>query len=210
MRPTRHSAVEIARAARCGPCRKCGPHRTLEQRDSLRQMGNAMRFRTAVTGLLFACVIGAAPAFAQGPAPGSCANPNALGVSRTVEIDTTGGPGFGFEHYKEYDFLSLKEVVLTFDDGPQVGYTHAILRALADQRVKATFFSSSARWRPVFPRSCATWPRPAIPSARIPGRTSRLASSRPRPTGRRRSRKASAPCIAPSAVRSRHSSATEA
>ena len=26
-----------------------------------------------------------------------CSNPDALGVSRVVEIDTTGGPGFGFE-----------------------------------------------------------------------------------------------------------------
>ena len=68
-----------------------------------------------------------------GPRPGraACPNPNALGVSRTVEIDTTGGPGFGFEHYKVYDFLLLKEVVLTFDDGPQVGHTHAVLDALA-------------------------------------------------------------------------------
>jgi glutathione peroxidase len=47
-----------------------------------------------------------------------CANPDALGVSRTVEIDTTGGPGFGFEHFKQLDFLRDKEVVLTFDDGP--------------------------------------------------------------------------------------------
>jgi hypothetical protein len=30
--------------------------------------------------------------------PTSCSNPNALGISRVVEIDTTGGPGFGFEH----------------------------------------------------------------------------------------------------------------
>jgi peptidoglycan-N-acetylglucosamine deacetylase len=104
-------------------------------------MGKAMRFRTAVTGLVFAGATCVGTAFAQGPAPGSCANPNALGISRTVEIDTTGGPGFGFEHYKEYDFLNLKEVVLTFDDGPQVGHTHAILRALADQCIKATFFS---------------------------------------------------------------------
>ena len=37
---------------------------------------------------------------------------------RTVEIDTTGGPGFGFEHFKELDFLRDQEVVLTFDDGP--------------------------------------------------------------------------------------------
>src|SRR5262245_18240296 len=50
--------------------------------------------------------------------PTSCSNPNALGVSRVVEIDTTGGPGFGFEHFKAHDFLREGEVVLTFDDGP--------------------------------------------------------------------------------------------
>src|SRR5947208_7454664 len=33
----------------------------------------------------------------------SCSNPNALGVARVVEIDTTGGPGFGFEHFKSHD-----------------------------------------------------------------------------------------------------------
>jgi peptidoglycan/xylan/chitin deacetylase (PgdA/CDA1 family) len=76
-------------------------------------------------------------AFAQG----ACPNPNALGVARTVEIDTTDAPGFGFEHYKVYDFLRLKEVVLTFDDGPQAVHTQAVLDALAAQCTKATFFS---------------------------------------------------------------------
>lgn len=70
-----------------------------------------------------------------------CQNPNALGVSRTVQIDTTGGPGFGFEHYKVHDFLSDKEVVLTFDDGPQVNTTRAVLDALDAHCTKATFFS---------------------------------------------------------------------
>jgi len=70
----------------------------------------------------------------------ACTNPNALGVSRTVEIDTTGGPGFGFEHFKQHDFLRDKEVVLTFDDGPWVS-TPAVLKALADECVKATFFA---------------------------------------------------------------------
>ena len=70
-----------------------------------------------------------------------CPNPNALGVSRTVEIDTTGGPGFGFEHYKAYDFLQAKEVVLTFDDGPQKFSTEMVLAALAEQCTKAIFFS---------------------------------------------------------------------
>ena len=70
-----------------------------------------------------------------------CANPDALGVSRVVEIDTTGGPGFGFEHFKQLDFLADKEVVLTFDDGPWPGNTPAVLKALADECTKAVFFS---------------------------------------------------------------------
>jgi peptidoglycan/xylan/chitin deacetylase (PgdA/CDA1 family) len=83
----------------------------------------------------------AAPAAAAGfhpPVP-PCENPNALGVSRVVEIDTTGGPGFGWEHFKELDFLRDHEVVLTFDDGPWPT-TPAVLKALADQCVRATFF----------------------------------------------------------------------
>jgi peptidoglycan-N-acetylglucosamine deacetylase len=71
----------------------------------------------------------------------SCANPDALGVSRVVEIDTTGGPGFGFEHFKQLDFLADKEVVLTFDDGPWPLNTPAVLKALADQCTKGLFFS---------------------------------------------------------------------
>jgi peptidoglycan-N-acetylglucosamine deacetylase len=70
-----------------------------------------------------------------------CANPAGIGVSRIVEIDTTGGPGFGFEHYKAFDFLEPKEVVLTFDDGPQKFHTEAVLAALANHCTKAIFFS---------------------------------------------------------------------
>ncbi|RXT48456.1 polysaccharide deacetylase family protein [Bradyrhizobium betae] len=71
----------------------------------------------------------------------ACANPNALGVSRVVEIDTTGGPGFGFDHFKQFDFLTDKEVVLTFDDGPWPVNTPAVLKALADECTKGLFFS---------------------------------------------------------------------
>jgi len=67
------------------------------------------------------------------PSKTACANPDALGVSRVVEIDTTGGPGFGFEHFKQLDFLADKEVVLTFDDGPWPANTPAVLKALAEQ-----------------------------------------------------------------------------
>jgi peptidoglycan/xylan/chitin deacetylase (PgdA/CDA1 family) len=89
--------------------------------------------------------ISAQPAAALKPAAATqpktaCANPDALGVSRVVEIDTTGGPGFGFEHFKQFDFLADKEVVLTFDDGPWPANTPAVLKALADECTKAVFF----------------------------------------------------------------------
>jgi peptidoglycan/xylan/chitin deacetylase (PgdA/CDA1 family) len=66
--------------------------------------------------------------------------PGALGVSRVLEIDTSGGPRFGFQ-YKEPDLLQPGEVVLTFDDGPLPAYTRVILDALAAHCTKATFFS---------------------------------------------------------------------
>ena len=82
----------------------------------------------------------AAPAEPRQPARAACNNPNALGVARTVEVDTTGGPGFGFEHFKELDFLKEKEVVLTFDDGPWEKNTPAVLKALADECTTGIFF----------------------------------------------------------------------
>jgi peptidoglycan/xylan/chitin deacetylase (PgdA/CDA1 family) len=89
----------------------------------------------------------ASPPAAAAPAPAPAAqavscpgNPNALGVARTVQIDTTGGPGFGFEHFKTHDFLKPGEVVLTFDDGPWQNNTPAVLAALARHCTKATFF----------------------------------------------------------------------
>src|SRR3954451_7031398 len=81
------------------------------------------------------------PAVAIGQPDTACANPAALGVSRVVEVDTNGGPGFGFQHFKQLDFLADKEVVLTFDDGPWPGNTPAVLKALADECTKAVFFS---------------------------------------------------------------------
>ena len=82
----------------------------------------------------------AAPAPAPAPAKAACANPNAIGIARVVEIDTTGGPGFGFEHFKQLDFLRDKEVVLTFDDGPWPINTPSVLKTLADECTSGIFF----------------------------------------------------------------------
>jgi peptidoglycan/xylan/chitin deacetylase (PgdA/CDA1 family) len=81
----------------------------------------------------------AAPPPVASPAAANC-KPGALGTTRTVEIDTTGGPGFGFEHFKQHDFLRDKEVVLTFDDGPWLNTTAAVVKALGEECVRATFF----------------------------------------------------------------------
>jgi peptidoglycan/xylan/chitin deacetylase (PgdA/CDA1 family) len=79
------------------------------------------------------------------PAPAlpksTCVNPDALGISRVVVVDTTGGPGFGLDHFKQFDFLADHEVVLTFDDGPWPNNTPAVLKALADECTTGIFFS---------------------------------------------------------------------
>jgi peptidoglycan/xylan/chitin deacetylase (PgdA/CDA1 family) len=98
----------------------------------------------------------AAPQSAAAPAPSpaksapTCDKPDGMGLARTVEIDTTGGPAFGTEHFKQYDFLRDKEVVLTFDDGPWPENTPMVIKALTDMCVKATFFEigEHASWRP--------------------------------------------------------------
>jgi peptidoglycan/xylan/chitin deacetylase (PgdA/CDA1 family) len=87
----------------------------------------------------------------------SCDKPGGMGLSRIVEIDTTGGPGFGFETFKQYDFLRDKEVVLTFDDGPWPENTPAVLKALTDNCLKGTFFEvgEHAIWHPQIAKQVA-------------------------------------------------------
>ncbi len=103
----------------------------------------------AVTAVLVTALAGATMALAQSAgdpkpatAPDACAsNPDVLGVSRVVEIDTAGGPRFGQLQYKDLDPLADKEVVLTFDDGPARRFTLPILNALDAECTKATFFA---------------------------------------------------------------------
>jgi peptidoglycan-N-acetylglucosamine deacetylase len=65
-----------------------------------------------------------------------------LGVSRIVDIDTSGGPIYGkiTRYAREPSFLKAKEVVLTFDDGPVPRITRQILKTLEAHCAKATFF----------------------------------------------------------------------
>lgn len=78
-----------------------------------------------------AALIAATPALACGP--------DALGVSRTIEI---GGPAeaVGLKTYPRTIALADKELILTFDDGPNPSTTNRILAALDAECVKATFF----------------------------------------------------------------------
>ena len=99
----------------------------------------------------------AAAAPPAAPSAPVCDKPGGMGLARTVEIDTTGGPGFGFEHFKQYDFLRDKEVVLTFDDGPWPENTPMVLKALADNCLKAIFFEigEHAIWHPEIAKQVA-------------------------------------------------------
>jgi peptidoglycan/xylan/chitin deacetylase (PgdA/CDA1 family) len=96
----------------------------------------------AVTGLLAASLAllpSAMPTVAM--AQGTCADPGkALGVARTIEIDTATGPLFGGVQYADHNILKDGEVVLTFDDGPLRPYTRPVLDALDAYCTKATFF----------------------------------------------------------------------
>ena len=117
--------------------------------DALPHSAEPIRVAQATT----AAPIAPAPNVSAQPKPIAippCDKPGGMSLARIVEIDTTGGPGFGFEHFKQYDFLRDKEVVLTFDDGPWPGNTPTVLKALADECLKATFFEigEHATWHP--------------------------------------------------------------
>ncbi len=109
------------------------------------------RSRTLLAALAVLGTAGtvAAPeqAAAQEPAQ-SCHIPDALGVSRTIEVG--GAPELGLKTYRQTLDLRDHEVVLTFDDGPWGPTTPDVLKALDAQCVKATFFliGRNARMHP--------------------------------------------------------------
>jgi peptidoglycan/xylan/chitin deacetylase (PgdA/CDA1 family) len=90
----------------------------------------------AVCGMAAGALVSMAPAQGQ-DCPG---NPNALGTSRVLAVESGEYGGFGVMQYPETVPLRDKEVVLTFDDGPLPPYTSRVLDTLASECVKATFF----------------------------------------------------------------------
>jgi peptidoglycan/xylan/chitin deacetylase (PgdA/CDA1 family) len=102
-----------------------------------------------------------------------CLRQDALGTSRTITLGTKNGMAVGLKTYPETLQLADKEVVLTFDDGPQPGTTDAVLDALKAECVKATFFligKNAVAHKPLVARELAeghslgnhSWSHPTI------------------------------------------------
>jgi len=68
-------------------------------------------------------------------------HPDAIGTSRTLVVDPSAHPRLGTMQYRETLPLRDHEVVLTFDDGPLPKNSNQVLQTLADNCVKATFFT---------------------------------------------------------------------
>jgi peptidoglycan/xylan/chitin deacetylase (PgdA/CDA1 family) len=90
--------------------------------------------RTAVIAL---ATLSASAALAE---PADCPRKDALGTSRVLEVDAKTWPRVGTKSYPQTLPLADKEVVLTFDDGPNPPTTKKILAALARECARATFF----------------------------------------------------------------------
>src|SRR6266536_5749220 len=157
-------SVPVSKSALSLPSPNATPTQAMAARASLPASAES----TGSTGSALSPPLAPETPFAD--TPGCRSSPAVLGVSRVVEIDTTGGPGFGFEHFKEHDFLRDKEVVLTFDDGPWPHNTPAVLAALA------AHCGIHRRWSPISgsaasPSSPATW-TPSISRCASPSRSS--------------------------------------
>ena len=69
-----------------------------------------------------------------------CLDEGRLGVARTLSVDTRGGLEYGSLQYPGGLGLQHKEIIFTFDDGPNPNTTPRVLDILDHHCVKATFF----------------------------------------------------------------------
>jgi peptidoglycan-N-acetylglucosamine deacetylase len=106
-----------------------------------------MRLRRALLPLviiapaILGLVTASSPATADATEPAACpGNPDALQTSRIITVDPAATPRVGRKHFPGTLPLEDKEVVLTFDDGPNPGTTSAVLDALKHECVLAMFF----------------------------------------------------------------------
>jgi peptidoglycan/xylan/chitin deacetylase (PgdA/CDA1 family) len=96
-----------------------------------------MKIRSAIAFLALALTASVAYGEAAPPCPG---NADALGTARIIAVDAATVPRVGRKHFRETLALAPKEVVLTFDDGPESGTTARVLDALKRECVQASFF----------------------------------------------------------------------
>jgi peptidoglycan/xylan/chitin deacetylase (PgdA/CDA1 family) len=105
--------------------------------------------RSSVLGLVPGLVLGLVLGLAllaglttQSASASDCpGHPDAIGTSRILVVDPREHPRIGTMQYSETLPLRDHEVVLTFDDGPLPRNSNQVLQTLADQCVKATFFT---------------------------------------------------------------------
>ncbi len=97
-------------------------------------------FRSATTsaltavGAFFAVLLACGSTYAA-----DCPRPGTLGTARILAVDPAQYPHVGTKSFPQTLPLHDKEIVLTFDDGP-AATTPAVLKALRDECVHATFF----------------------------------------------------------------------
>jgi peptidoglycan-N-acetylglucosamine deacetylase len=101
---------------------------------SISSEGAPLKASTTVLVLLF--FLAPWPSTAKAVECGS----DKLGTSRIVEVGTQGGLEVGFKTYPKEIPLADHEVILTFDDGPEAATTPQVLKALAVECVRVTFF----------------------------------------------------------------------
>jgi peptidoglycan-N-acetylglucosamine deacetylase len=96
-----------------------------------------VKIRPSILVVALALTATAAHGEAAAPCPG---NADALGTTRILAVDAKTTPRVGRKHFPGTLALAPKEVVLTFDDGPESGTTARVLDALAQECVRASFF----------------------------------------------------------------------
>jgi peptidoglycan-N-acetylglucosamine deacetylase len=96
-----------------------------------------MRMNRALLCLVAIAMAAAQAAAAEAACP---ANADALSTERVLVVDPATYPRVGRKHFPQTLPLKPKEVVLTFDDGPEPGSSGRVLDALKRECVRASFF----------------------------------------------------------------------